>query len=134
MNKIYTLAALLVINFTAKAQTIPIESKDNALVLQVTSDKHLDMVYFGNKLSEKNEYSQITKTYHLDKNTDEYNSAYITSGTRNLLEPALSVTHADGNQSLDLQYISHTVTKINDDVSLISIKLKDSVYDFEVTL
>ncbi len=131
---VIVLLTVAIIFQNVKAQTIPIESKDNALVLQVTPDKHLDMVYFGNKLSEKGEYSQVAKTYHLDKNTDEYNSTYITSGTRNLLEPALSVTHADGNQSLDLQYISHSVTKINDDVNLVSIRLKDSVYDFEVTL
>ncbi|MDB5154562.1 MAG: rafA [Mucilaginibacter sp.] len=117
-----------------KAQSIPIESKDNALVLQVNPDKHLDMVYFGNKLPDKNEYRAIAKAYRLDRNTDEYNSAYTTSGTRNLLEPAISVTHADGNKSLDLQYVNHTVTKINDDVSLLVISLKDSVYDFEVTL
>ncbi|MDB5141313.1 MAG: rafA [Mucilaginibacter sp.] len=134
MNKIYTLTVLLAITFTAKAQTIPIESKDNALVLQVSPDKHLGMVYFGNKLSDKKEYNDVAKAYQLDRNTTGYNSAYTTSGTRNLLEPAISVTHADGNKSLDLQYVNHTVTKISDDVSMVSISLKDSVYDFEVTL
>ncbi|HEY4198009.1 MAG TPA: alpha-galactosidase, partial [Mucilaginibacter sp.] len=82
----------------------------------------------------KKEYNEVAKTYHLNGNTNDYNSAYTTSGARNLLEPAISVTHADGNKSLDLQYVSHAVTKISDDVSLLSINLKDSVYDFEVTL
>ncbi len=103
-------------------------------MLQVSPDKHLGMVYFGNKLSDKKEYSNVAKTYQLNDNTNDYNSAYTTSGTRNLLEPAISVTHADGNKSLDLQYESNTVTKISDDVSLVSISLKDPVYDFEVTL
>ncbi|HAL83058.1 MAG TPA: alpha-galactosidase, partial [Mucilaginibacter sp.] len=59
--------------------------------------------------------------------------AYTPSGSRNLAEPAITVTHADGNNSLDLKYVSHNVTKISDDVSLLSIVLKDPVYDFEVT-
>jgi alpha-galactosidase len=133
-NVVIVFLTVAMSTMNVKAQSIPIESKDNALVLQVSPDKHLDMVYFGNKLSDKNEYSTIAKAYRLNRNTDEYNSAYTTSGTRNLLEPAISVTHADGNKSLDLQYVNHTVTKINDDVSLVVISLKDSVYDFEVTL
>jgi alpha-galactosidase len=122
--------------FQARAQNtyIPIESKDNAMVLQVSPEKYLYTVYYGNKLSDKNEYASIAQTYRINRSTSEYNSAYTTSGTRNLLEPAISVTHADGNKSLDLKYVDHTITKINDDVSLVSIRLKDSVYDFEVTL
>ncbi|MDR3695727.1 alpha-galactosidase [Mucilaginibacter sp.] len=118
----------------AQSITIPIETKDNALVLQVSPDKYLTTVYFGKKLSDKNEYGAIAKAFRLDGNTEGYNSAYTTAGSRNLLEPAIAVTHADGNQSLDLKYVSHSVSKINDDISLLSIRLKDSVYDFEVTL
>ena len=44
------------------------------------------------------------------------------------------MTHADGNKSLDLKYVNFTTTKLSDDVSLTSVNLKDSVYDFEVTL
>ncbi|MEP6612964.1 MAG: alpha-galactosidase, partial [Mucilaginibacter sp.] len=119
-----------------KAQdvTIPIETKDNALVLQVTPDKLLNMVYFGSKLNDKNEYRAIAKMYNFSGSIGSYNNAYTSAGTRNLLEPAIAVTHADGNKSLDLKYINHTVTKVSEDVSLLSIKLKDSVYDFEVTL
>jgi len=118
----------------AQLVVIPIESKQNALVLQVSGEKYLGMVYFGPKLANKNEYEAIALAYKLNHNTNGYNSAYTPSGTRNLLEPAIAVTHADGNKSLDLKYVSHTVTSINDDVSLVSIKLVDSIYNFEVTL
>ncbi len=137
LNTLLTSAFLcLVTVISAKAQdvVIPIETKDNALVLQVTPDKLLNMVYFGGKLTDKNEYGSIAKMYNFSGTIGSYNNAYTSSGTRNLLEPAIAVTHADGNKSLDLKYVNHTVTKINDDVSLLSIKLKDSVYDFEVTL
>jgi len=129
--------ALLLIQATAanaQSITIPIETKQNAMVLQVNSEKQLQTVYFGNKLSDKNEYAAIAKSYKAFQSTSEFNPAYTTSGTRNLLEPAISVTHADGNKSLELKYVDHSVTKINDDVNLLSINLKDSLYDFEVTL
>lgn len=132
----FTIVLLTVVtcSLNVKGQTIPIESKDNAILLQVSPDKHLDMIYFGNKLSDKKEYSAVAKAYHLEHSNNGYNSAYTPSGARNLLEPAISVTHADGNKSLDLQYVNHTVTKISDDVNLVSINLKDSIYNFEVTL
>jgi len=122
------------LNSRSQTVTIPIETKHNALVLQVSPDKYLDMVYFGAKLSDNNEYSAVAKSYGLNGNTEGYNLAYTTAGTRNLLEPAIAVTHADGNKSLDLKYVSHTVTRLSDDISLLSIKLRDSLYDFEVTL
>ena len=142
MNKVSSkglllaVALLAVATIAANAQsiTIPIETKQNALVLQVSPEKYLNTVYFGNKLSDKNEYNAISKVNGLADNPDGYNSAYTPSGSRNLLEPAISVTHADGNKSLDLKYVSHSTSKINDDVSLVSITLKDPIYDFQVTL
>ncbi len=120
-----------------KAQTIiiPVETAKNALVLQVGSNRDLNAIYFGEKLLNSAEYSQIPGTF---KQTEDYtsllNSAYTPSGSRNLMEPAITVTHADGNNSLDLRYVSHQIKKVDDDVSLLSILLKDPVYNFEVTL
>jgi alpha-galactosidase len=134
LSRLVIITLLLVKVNIINAQSIVIETKQNALVLQVSPEKYLNMVYFGNKLNTENEYTSIAKAYSLSNNTSGYNSAYTTSGARNLLEPAISVTHADGNKSLDLKYVSHVISKISDDVSLLSISLKDSVYDFEVTL
>lgn len=114
---------------------IPIETKNNALVLQVVKGKDIKMIYLGRKLSDKNEYAQINSQYKQATDyTDFQDAAYPPSGTRNLMEPAITVTHADGNNSLDLTYVSHTVTKINEGVSLLTIVLKDPVYALEVKL
>ncbi|WP_244950804.1 alpha-galactosidase [Pedobacter suwonensis] len=114
---------------------IPIETAHNALVLQADAKKDVNTIFFGKKLADKQEYEQISSQY---KQTEDYtgqlNSAYTPSGSRNLVEPAISVTHADGNNSLDLKYVDHTVIKIDDNVSLLKIRLKDPVYNFEVTL
>ncbi|CAF1016880.1 unnamed protein product [Didymodactylos carnosus] len=63
-----------------------------------------------------------------------YSSAYTPSGTRNLLEPAIQVIHADDNPSLDLKYIRHEQTSNGPDVVLTTVHLKDPEYPFEVTL
>ncbi|MBK7438914.1 MAG: hypothetical protein IPI77_19775 [Saprospiraceae bacterium] len=69
-----------------------------------------------------------------DGNAGVYNNAYSSSGSTNLVEPALQVTHADDNTSLELKYLSTCPQKIDDNVSLTTKKLKDEVYPVEVTL
>jgi alpha-galactosidase len=118
----------------AQTVTIPVETQNNALVLQTDADKNLKMVYFGAKLSNPSEYGQIQKMYNQADDSGILNSAYTPSGSTNLAEPAITVTHADGNKSLNLVYVSHTVTKIDADVSLLTVNLKDPAYDFEVKL
>lgn len=114
---------------------IPIETAHNALVLQADAKKDVNTIFFGKKLADKQEYSQISSQYRQTEDyTGQLNSAYTPSGSRNLVEPAISATHADGNNSLDLKYVDHTVVKIDDNVSLLKIRLKDPVYNFEVTL
>jgi len=130
------MSLLCSINGLVSAQVIiPIETAHNVLVLQSDKAGDLTTIYFGKKLANSSEYERIAD---VDKNSGDYTglltSAYTPSGSRNLAEPAISVTHNDGNKSLDLRYVSHQLTKIDNDVSLLSIKLKDPVYAFEVTL
>lgn len=117
----------------AQNTPITIETAKTALVLQADAQKHLHNTYLGVKLADKAEYGMLPEQPAGDY-TGMYNSAYTPSGSRNLLEPAITITHADGNQSLDLQYVDHTVTKISPDVELLSIRLKDPAYAVEVTL
>lgn len=137
LNNITKVTVLLGISAQLHAQSviIPIETAHNALVLQADANKDVNTIFFGKKLAHAEEYGQIPATYKLSTDyTGQLNSAYTPSGSRNLVEPAITVTHADGNNSLDLHYVSHSVNKISDDVSLLSIRLKDPVYNFEVTL
>jgi alpha-galactosidase len=126
---------LLSVSTAYSQEVIPIETAHTALVLQASSKGDLNTVYLGKKLGNVGEYTQLAEVY---KPGDDYkvmfNSAYTSSGSRNLLEPAITVTHADGNQSLDLKYVSHKLTRIDENVSLLSVELKDPVYNFEVTL
>lgn len=134
---IVAVALLSLVQPTAFAQlvTIPLETKSHALVLQTDANKNLGIVYMGARLADKNEYAHVPAMY---KQTAEYtgvaNAAYATAGSRNLFEPAIAVTHADGNNSLDLQYVRHDSKKLDENTSLLTVFLKDPVYNFEVTL
>ncbi len=118
------------------AQTvIPVETSHVALALELGRNKDLNIIYFGKKLSNRGEYGRVPAQFHQAEDyTGTLNSAYTTAGSRNLAEPAISVTHADGNNSLDLKYVRHTTQKLSDDISLLSILLKDPAYDLEVNL
>lgn len=136
-NKVSCLFFLLLVNLHASAQklTLNLETANNALVLQVSDHKDLSMVYFGHKLAAASEYAAIPDVFQQAFDPSGIlNAAYTPSGSRNLMEPAISVTHADGNNSLDLRYQRHTLQTLSPDISLLSIVLKDPVYDFEVTL
>lgn len=137
ITKLTPAAASLLITVSATAQvtTIPVETATNALVLQVDGKRDVKLTYFGEKLSDPSGYALIPGQFKQTSDyTGLYNSAYTPSGTRNLLEPAVSVTHADGNLSLDLAYVSHEVKKLDQNVSLLKIVLRDRVYPLEVSL
>jgi alpha-galactosidase len=125
-------AAIFPVLAIAQNKTIAVETAHNALVLQVDTNKDLNTVYMGLKLGYNSEYAAI------GNQSADYSgmlsNAYTPAGSRNLAEPAISVQHADGNNSLDLKYVSHKITRLNDDVSLLIILLKDPAYPFEVTL
>ncbi len=115
--------------------TIPIETKNNAMVLQTDKDSRLWTVYFGNRLMDTADYTIASKQYHYsDANAGIYNNAYTPSGTWNLSEPALEVIHSDGNPSTELKYVSHQTKQEGENVSVTSIKLSDPVYKLSVEL
>ncbi|GEO04016.1 alpha-galactosidase [Adhaeribacter aerolatus] len=114
---------------------IPIETRQHALALQVGADQRVGITYFGKKLKTPAEYQYVPAMY---RRGDDYsgilNAAYTPAGSRNLVEPAIQVTHSDGNTSLDLQYVSHKVQKIDKNVSTTSLLLRDPQHPLEVTL
>ncbi|MEJ6979627.1 alpha-galactosidase [Pedobacter sp. P351] len=138
-NKKTLITALFAILFSGlfaqNNSVIPIETQQNALVLKTDKDNRLGIIYFGRRLSQQTEYASIPpQNKQIEDNAGIYNSVYTPSGSWNLVEPAIRVTHADGNNSLELKYVSHQITKQDDNVSLASIILKDPTYAVQVTL
>ena len=119
----------------AQTVTISIETKDNAMVLQTDKTLHLWNTYFGKKMNNAADYAGTPELNHMSiSDAGTYNGAYTPAGTWSFSEPALQVTHPDGNPSLDLLYVNHRLIKENDNVSTTAIKLKDPVYNLEVEL
>lgn len=119
----------------AQPATVLIQTSASALALKTDKSGNLGIIYLGKKLLNTNEYDLSPSIYRQSGDDGGMlSNAYTPSGTRNLVEPAITVTHADGNNSLDLHYVSQQVNKISDNVSLTSVLLKDPAYDFEVTL
>lgn len=115
--------------------TIPIETKQNALVLHIDKENRVGVAYFGKKLQQSSEYEILAKSLkYNDNNAGIYNSIYTPSGSWNLVEPALEILHADGNTSSELKLITYSTEKINENVSQTNILLRDPVYATEVML
>lgn len=140
MNKKYLFSFLIAVLLgqSVRAQKqIRIETANNALVLSVDDSKSLVSTYLGKKISDLNEYSLISGLDKYKPGSDDlYNKreAYVASGSVNLLEPALSVTHADGNKSTVLEFQDVREEQIDLNRKLTAIRLKDPKYDFEVVL
>jgi alpha-galactosidase len=121
--------------FAQRSQIITIESQHNVIALQVGNDLRVSTAYFGTKLKDTSEYRFVRPMY---RRGDDYsgilNSAYTPAGSRNLVEPAIEVTHANGNTSLDLHFVSSAVEKTDANVSVTTILLRDSAYALEVSL
>jgi len=118
-------------------QTISITTDKTALVLQTDKDSSLIVTYFGKKLNDAREYAAISSLDKFKVTSDDlYNKheVYVASGSLNLLEPALSVSHSNGDKSVVLKYISYETKNIDDNQTLTSILLKDDHYNFQVTL
>jgi alpha-galactosidase len=130
------LLLFLCLGFCSYAQTtIPIETADFALVLQADQNGSVSLVHCGKKLRSTEDYKDIAAAFKFPTdNAGLYNNAYTPAGTWNLSEPAIQVTHADGNPSLDLKYVSHQTVRPDANSTLTTVQLADPVYKLSVTL
>lgn len=114
----------------SNGQTIVIGTKNTSLILKVDRSHQLQQAWFGDKLDASNDKDSLNYKA-LPSNG---NPAFPGGGMNYVFEPAIQVTHADGNPSLQLNFLESTIEQENDDVSVTHIKLKDPVYPFYVTL
>ena len=103
---------------------IVIETDSNALVYDVADNNRLYQRYFGKKLKNRADYSQIP----------DGPEAVITHGMEDYYEPALHINHPDGNPSTLLNYTGHETNRLADGAEQTVITLVDPVYKDEVKL
>jgi alpha-galactosidase len=101
---------------------IRISTDHTNLILTVGEDSRLYQSYLGPALVNIPEYRRPV------------HPAYATFGTDNLFEPAIRITHNDGNPSLELIYDRHQTESPEPGITHTLIRLKDPQYPVEVTL
>ena len=102
---------------------ISIQTQKNELVYLVAKNSKVNQLYFGEKLKNNAEFNINRNAQH---------EMYIPFGGSDLFESAIRTTHNDGNPSLELKYVKHEVTKLDNNVTETVIQLKDMQYPFEV--
>jgi alpha-galactosidase len=98
---------------------IVIEAGKTIMVFAKSGDGHLLQKEFGSFVSP-------------DQNNE--NEAYPAFGAESWLQAALKVTHADGNTSTDLRLVGQEVRKLDSNITLTRLDLKDLAYPFFVSL
>lgn len=142
MKKLLRLGAILNLLFistlahaaTSSPFVIPIETSQKGLYVLVEADAQVRVCYFGDKIEG---YDNIKDIYPVGENPEVSNtkrSLYPTFGNGYVDEVALKLTHADGNMTTRLVYDSHKVAKVDDNVTLTNITLKDQHYPLYVSI
>ncbi len=117
----------------AEKQVINIRTDKLSMVLSVASSGEVLFHHFGGRVDQAAPVTGFKSYRRSDHGTD--NHAYSTMGGRNFREPALRVTHADGDMNTELRYVSHASRTLADNnVVETVIKLTDTTLALDVEL
>ena len=139
MKKILvTLFALASLAFAdaAENKTIRISTDNTDLLLQVGDNGRLYQTYLGKKLLHEADLQNLRWGIHAG--SDGSVSArgwevYSGSGNEDYFEPAIAITHNDGNPSTILYYVSSSSRAVEGGTETM-INLRDDKYPVDVTL
>ncbi len=140
MKKVLLATALACMSLTqvdaAEQKTIRISTDNTDLVLQVAPNGRLYQSYFGEKLLHENDLKNLPWNIHAGSDgsvTPRGWEVYGGSGNEDYFEPAIAVTHSDGNPSTYLYYVSSSTQQV-DGGTQTTINLRDDKYPVDVTL
>ena len=121
---------------SAEGQVIRISTNHTDLVLQVAGNGRLYQTYLGEKLLHESDLEELDWAVHAASDGSVCKrgwEVYSGSGNEDFFEPALAVTHNDGNASTWLYYVSSSSKEVEGGTQT-DIVLRDSAYPVEVTL
>lgn len=133
------ISSLLLLSGSAAAderKTIRVSTDNTDMILQVNNNGRLYMVYLGDKLlnaADVDKFDWQVNTGSDGSVSSRGHEAYMTSGGEDFFEPALAVTHADGDKTTYLYYKDSQTRAIDGGTETI-IHLADKKYPLEVTL
>lgn len=130
------LMAMAMATMAVDAQTVRVSTNNTDLVLKVSPKGRLYQVYFGDKLKNAADYDNLTwNTYAASDGavSTRGHEVYAGSGNEDYFEPAVAITHADGNMTTYLYY-KGVETKAIDGGTETIITLQDNKYPDTVKL
>jgi alpha-galactosidase len=141
MKYIISAALTAAVALSAVAQTnektiIRIETDNTDLVLEVGPNNRLYQTYFGEKLLHAEDLQNLSWSKHAASDsavTTRGWEVYSTSGNEDYFEPALGITHADGNMTTYLYYVDSKQESVAGGTHT-TINLRDDKYPVNVTL
>ena len=132
---LFALSSLTYVNATDN-KTIRISTKDTDLILQVGENGRLYQTYLGEKLLHEQDLQHFQWNIHAGSDGSVSKrgwEVYGGSGNEDFFEPAISITHHDGNPSTILYYVSSSDKAVEGGTET-TILLRDDQYPVEVTL
>ena len=135
ISKLLVVGISMLVVMAANAKNmISIHTDNVQMVLEVKSNGRLYQAYLGERLSEATPLSllfmpQANQTWPMPAG----NEVYPVMGTEDYFEPALQLTHNNGNPTSVLKYVSHTQNARNGITETI-VKLRDEKYPISVNL
>ncbi|MDE7108688.1 MAG: alpha-galactosidase, partial [Muribaculaceae bacterium] len=132
------------LSLTLAAASLSVSANENSPIRVSTDDTEMVMTVSGNGNLVHNYYGKKFKNV-LPYNTKEYREqpdngagyapqAFPAYGGYVMISPALKLIHGDGSHTTHLKYVSHSVTQPEEGVTCTEVKLKDPLYDIELTL
>lgn len=141
MKLMISAALSAVVTLSALAQTgekkiIRIATDNTDLVLEVGPNNRLYQTYLGPKLLHEEDMQNLSWIQHAASDGSVSTrgwEAYSTSGNEDFFEPALGITHADGNMTTYLYYVGSSQAPVSGGTHT-RINLRDDRYPVNVTL
>lgn len=109
---LFHLGGIVSAQSTKTDKLINIQTKDLSMVMKVGKDSVVYFQSFGRKLDNVSPFLDKQTYRRSDYGTSPH--AYLASGGQNYREPALRVTHSDGDLNTELVYVNHQQTTLAD--------------------
>ena len=121
------------VSAAAPQQLIDIRTDDVSIVLAARPDGEVHFRHFGSRIDDPSPLAGYKSSRRADHGTDDL--ACPAMGGRNFREPALRITHADGDMNTDLRYVSHSSRQLADpNVTETVVKMTDCCQALDVEL
>ena len=111
----------------AKAEIVDISTPKTSLILDAEKGGGLRLLHYGNRM-ESTDIATLKDAGAINRN------AYPVYGILPQGEAAMSVTHADGNMTTDVEVTGINTTTAPDGAKVTTIAMRDKVYPFDLNV